>query len=71
MVMYRDQNTGQSRSMRTNNRSLESVEVFKYLGTTLTNQNCIQEETKRRMKSGYACYHSVQDLLISTLLSKN
>jgi hypothetical protein len=41
------------------------------LGTTLTNRNPIQEEIKRRLKSGSACYHSVQDLLSSSLLSKN
>jgi len=47
------------------------VEEFKCLGTTLTNQNSIQEEIKRRLKSGNACYHSVQKLLSSSLLSKN
>jgi len=47
------------------------VEEFKYLGTTFTNQNSIQEEIKRRLKSGNACYHSVQNLLSSSLLSKN
>jgi hypothetical protein len=41
------------------------------LGTTLTNQNSIQEEIKSRLKSGNACFHSVQDLLYSSLLSKN
>jgi len=45
--------------------------VFKYLVTSLTNQNCIQEETKSRLKSGNACYHSVQNILSSSLLSKN
>jgi hypothetical protein len=49
----------------------ERVEGFKYLGTTLTNQNYIQEEIKSRLKSGNACYHSVQNLLCSRLLSKN
>jgi len=39
------------------------VEEFNYLGTTLTNQNFIQEEIKSRLKSGNACYHSVQNLL--------
>jgi len=47
------------------------VEEFKYLGTILTNQNSIAEEIKSRLKSGSACYHSVQNVLSSRLLSKN
>jgi len=47
------------------------VEEFKYLGTTLTNQNSIHEQIKNRLKSRNACYHSVQNLLTSSLLSKN
>jgi len=47
------------------------VEEFKYLGTNLTNQNSIQEEIKSRMKSGNACYNSVQNILSSSLLTKN
>ena len=47
------------------------MEQFKYLGTALTNQNSIQEEIKSRLKSGNACCHSVQNLLSSSLLSKN
>jgi len=39
------------------------VEEFKYLGTTLTNQNSVQEEIKGGLKSGNACCHSVQNLL--------
>jgi len=35
------------------------------------NQNSIQEEIKNILKSGNACYHSVQNLLSSSLLSKN
>jgi hypothetical protein len=53
------------------NRSFENVSQFKYLGTTLTNQNLFQEEIKRRLNSGNACYHSVQKLLSSRLLSRN
>jgi len=41
------------------------------LGTTLTNQNSIQEEIKSRLRSGNACYHSVQSLTSSRLPSKN
>jgi hypothetical protein len=44
--------------------------VAKYLGTTITSQNLFQEEIKR-LNSGNACYHSVQNLLSSRLLSKN
>jgi len=47
------------------------VEQFKYFGTTLTDQNSIQEEIKSRLKSGNVCYHSVQILLSSRLLSKH
>ena len=71
MVLSRDQNGGRSHSMKTDNSSCESVEQFKYLGTTLTNQNSIQEEIKSRLKSGNACYHSMQNLFSSSLLSKN
>ena len=41
------------------------------MGITLTDQNFIQEEIKSRLKSGNACYHSVQNLLFSSFLSKN
>jgi hypothetical protein len=47
------------------------VSQFKYLGTTVTNQNLAQEEIKGRLNSSNACYHSVHSLLSSRLLSKN
>jgi len=56
--------------VRTDNSTFERVE-FKYLGTTLTNQNSIVEEIKGRLTSGNACYHSVQNLSSFRLLSKN
>ena len=71
MVMSRDQNSGQSHNMKIDNSFFERVEEFKYLGRTITNQNPIDEEIKSRLKSGNACYHSVQNLLSSSLLSKN
>ena len=43
-------------------------EIFRYLGTTLTNQKYIQEATNSRLKSWNACYHSVQNVLSSGLL---
>ena len=52
MVVSPVQNAGRNHSVR--------VEEFKYLGTTLTNQNSIPEEIKSRLRSGNACYHSVQ-----------
>ena len=51
--------------------SIERVEAFKYLGTTLTNKNSIQEEIKNRLKQGNACYYLVPNLSYSSLLSKN
>jgi len=71
MVMSRDQNAERTHSMKNDNSSFERVDGFKYLGTTLTNQNSIQEEIKSRLKLGNACYHSVQNLLSSNLLIKN
>jgi hypothetical protein len=38
---------------------------------TVTNQILIQEEVKRRLNSGNACYHSIQNLLSSRLLFEN
>ena len=70
MVMSRDQNAGRIHSVRIDNSTFERVEEFKYLGTILTNQNSIAEEIKSRLRSGNACYFSVQNLLSSRLLSK-
>jgi hypothetical protein len=44
MVMSRDQNAGQNGYIQIGNKSFETVEQFKYLETTLTNQNSIHEE---------------------------
>jgi hypothetical protein len=43
-VMSRDQNTGQNHNIKLDNKSFEMVQQFKYLGTTPTNRNSIQDE---------------------------
>ena len=62
MVMSQDQNAGRNHSVRIDNTTFERVEEFIYLGTTLADQNSIAGEIKSRLRSGGACYHSVQNL---------
>ena len=69
--MSRQQNAGRNHNKRTDNGSFERVKQFEYSESTITNQNSIQEEIKSRLKSGTVSYHSVQNLLSSSLLSKN
>jgi len=71
MVMSRDQNARRIHSVRIDNSTFDRVENIKYFGTTFTNQNSIAEEIKSRLMSGNACYNSVQNLLSSSVLSKN
>ena len=51
--------------MEIGNSSFEWMEAFRYLGTTLTDQNSIVDKIKSRLKSGNVCWH-----LSSSLLSK-
>jgi hypothetical protein len=71
MLLSRHQILGQNQDIKIANRSFENVSQLKNLGMTITNQNLIQQEIKRRLNSGNPCYHSVQNLLSSSLLSKN
>jgi hypothetical protein len=66
-----DWNAGRGEGVKIDNRSIERVEEFKYLGATLTDQNFMQEEINSRLKLGNAYYYSVQNLLSSRLLSRN
>jgi hypothetical protein len=70
-LFSRHQNAGQNHDIKIANRSFENMAQFKYLGMTVTAQNFIPEEIKRRLNSGNACYHSVHNLLSSHQLSKN
>jgi hypothetical protein len=63
MLLSHHQNVGRNRDIQIANRAFENVSQFKYLGATVTNQ--------RRLNSGNACCHYVQNLLSSRLLSKN
>ena len=71
MIMSRDQNAGRSHSMKIDNSSIDMVEEFKNLGTTLINKNSIQEEIKSSLKVGNACYYSVQNLLLPVCYPKS
>ena len=68
--MSQDQNAEQNINIHIGDKLFETVEQFKYLGTTLTDKNCSYEEIKSSLKSGNACYYFVQNLLSSSLLSK-
>jgi hypothetical protein len=59
MLLSHHHNVGQNRDIKIANRLFENVSQFKYLGTAVTNQILIQEEIKRRLNSGNACYHWV------------
>jgi hypothetical protein len=71
MLISRSQKIGQKHSIKIANRFFENVAKFKYLGTTVTDQNCMHEEIKSRLNSGNVCYRLVQSLLSSPLLSSN
>jgi hypothetical protein len=71
MLMSHSQKVGQKHSIKIANWSFEDVAKFRYLGTTLTEQNLIPEEINNRLNSEDACYHLVQSLLSSRLLSRN
>jgi hypothetical protein len=68
MTLSRHPNSGQNQNIRIANESFENVAKFKYLGTKVTNQNDIHDESKN---SGNACYYSVQNVLSSRLISKS
>jgi hypothetical protein len=65
MIMSRHPNSGQNQNIRIANETFQNVAKFKYLETTLTNQNDIHDEIKSRLNSGNAWYHSVQNILSS------
>jgi hypothetical protein len=70
IIRSRHQNSGQNENIRIAIELFENVALFRYLGTTLTNQNDIYDEMKSGLNSGYPCYYSVQNLLSSVSYQK-
>jgi hypothetical protein len=71
MLTSRHQSAGQTHGIRISNRSFENAAQFKYLGTTVRNQNFTYEEIKSRLNSGNARYCLIQNLLSSVCCLKN
>jgi hypothetical protein len=71
MLISRHQNAGHNYKMKRANRCFENVAQLRCLRTIVTNQNLIQEEIKRRLNLDNVCYHSIQDILSSYLMSRN
>jgi hypothetical protein len=64
MLLSEHQNAGQNQNIKIANTSYEDASQFKYLEKTVTNKNLIQEEIKRRLNSGNACYHLFRTLCL-------
>jgi hypothetical protein len=70
VLLFRHRNASQNRDIKISIRSFKNVSELRYLGMKVTNQTFIKEEIKRRLNPGNTCYHSVQNLLSSSLLFK-
>jgi hypothetical protein len=71
MLVSHDLDADQNWDIKIGNRSFENVSQFRYLGETIHIRILNQEEIKRRLNSGNACYHSVQNLLSFRPISRN
>jgi hypothetical protein len=67
MLMSCHQNAGENHIID----ALENVAPYRYLGTTVTNQDLIHKEINSRLYSGNVCYHSYQNIFSSHLLFRN
>jgi hypothetical protein len=63
-------NAGRCYTIKIDISPFESVDVFKYLGKSLPYKISIEEEIKRRLNSGNACYHSAQNLFLPGCYAK-
>jgi hypothetical protein len=62
--MSQHQNEEQNHNLKTANRSSENMAKFKYLWMTVTNKDLIHEDIMRKLNSGTACYHSIQNIFV-------
>jgi hypothetical protein len=70
MIMSRYPNSGQNQNIGIANESFENVATFKYLETTLTNQNDICDEIQNRLNSGNSCYFSPKSFVFPSHIKK-
>jgi hypothetical protein len=70
-LLSRHKHAGQNHDIKIVNTWFEYMSQFTYLGMTVTNQNLIKGDIKRRWNYRSACYHSIQNLLNSRMLPKN
>jgi hypothetical protein len=68
VVVSHHQNAGHSHNLLIADKSLENVVKFNYLGMTVTNHNCINEESKTRLNSENACNQCIQILVFISSL---
>jgi ribosomal protein S2 len=64
MFVTHHQNAQQNHKLLNANKSSENVVKFRYVGMTLTNQNCIHEEINNRLNSRNDYYHSVHNIFV-------
>jgi hypothetical protein len=64
MLLTGHQNAGKNNNKTIANRPYETLSQLKYLGTTVTNPNLINEEIKNRLDLGNACIHWIQNFCI-------
>jgi hypothetical protein len=69
LIFYR-QNAGQYHNTKAANTSFENVPKFKHFGKKVRNQIFIHKETKSRLNSGNAFYHSVQNFCLLACCTK-
>jgi hypothetical protein len=55
-LLSHHQNAGQNHDIKIDNKYFENMAQLKYLGMIVTNETLINEEIKKRLNSGNACY---------------